>query len=145
MAMITYQTYLMYGTGSGTITWTKLADIKEVPDLIGLPESVEVTTLSDPEHEYIPGIRANEQKTFPCNYDSATYDTIAAMEGTEYPLAVWIGAQSDGTTPDGHNGKFEGKGYINVGKSGGGVNDPHNMEIVCTMTKGFKKVSSVSG
>lgn len=43
----TYQTYLMHGTGTGTVTYSKLIDIKEFPDLGGTPEAVEVTTLSD--------------------------------------------------------------------------------------------------
>lgn len=30
-----FQTYLMVGSGSGTITWSKLVDIKEFPDLGG--------------------------------------------------------------------------------------------------------------
>lgn len=139
MAISTYQTYLMYGTGTGTIAWTKLYDIKDVPDLVGLPEQIEVTTLSDPEREYIPGIRDNEQKTFTANYDAAGYDTLVALEGQELDLAVWFGADSDGVTPDGHDGKFVGKGYVNIGKPGGGVNEAHDMQIVCTMTKGFTK------
>ena len=143
MAISTYQTYLMYGTGTSTITWTKLCDIKDIPDLVGLPEQIEVTTLSDPEREYIPGLRSNDQKTFTANYDSDVYDTIEAMAGTEMPLAVWFGASTAGgvDTPDGSNGKFEGKGYVNMAKPGGGVNDPHDMQVVLTMTQGFRKVA----
>jgi len=65
------------------------------------------------------------------------------MAGTEMPLAVWFGASTAGgvDTPDGSNGKFEGKGYVNMAKPGAGVNDPHDMQVVCTMTQGFRKVA----
>ena len=57
MAMSTYQTYLMLGTGSGTITYSKLIDIKDYPDMFAAPEAIDVTTLSDAFRHYIPGIR----------------------------------------------------------------------------------------
>ena len=51
-----YQTYLMRGTESGNnVTWAKLIDIKEFPDLGGEPERLDITTLSDPMRLYIPG------------------------------------------------------------------------------------------
>ena len=136
----TYQTYLMY-KASSSASWTKLYDIKELPDLIGLPEQIDVTTLSDPEREYIPGIRSNEQKTFLCNYNDTGYDTIAALENQDIDLAVWLGADSSGN-PDGSYGKFEGVGRVNAAKPGGGVNAAQDMQVVCTMSQGFKKVAS---
>ena len=33
MARSTYKTYLMKGTGTSTVTYSKLVDIKEFPDL----------------------------------------------------------------------------------------------------------------
>ena len=143
MATITYQTYLMYGTGTGSsITWSKLCDIKDYPDLIDIPEAVEITTLSDAERTYTPGIRGADAKTFTANYEQEDFETIDAMKDTEMPLAVWFGAASDGTTPDGHDGKVQGVGKVNVGLPGGGVNDPRNMTVTCTMSKGFKPVTT---
>ena len=143
MAISTYQTYLMYGTTVNNVTtYSKLCDIKDYPDLIGQPEQIEVTTLSDPEREYIPGIRSNDQKTFTANYDPTDFSTIAALTG-EMPLAIWFGANIVGTTvtPDGHDGKLEGKGKVSLGIPGAGVNDPTNMQVICTMSKGFERVS----
>ena len=35
MAMSSYKSFLMLGTGSGSLSWAKLVDIKEFPDLGG--------------------------------------------------------------------------------------------------------------
>ena len=42
----TYKTYLMYRTNSSG-TWAKVVDITSFPDLIGTPERIDITTLSD--------------------------------------------------------------------------------------------------
>lgn len=34
----TYKTFLMQGTGSGTLTYSKVCDIKSYPDLGGSPK-----------------------------------------------------------------------------------------------------------
>ena len=47
MAISTYKTFLMHGTGTGTITYEKLIDIKEYADLGGEPEVNEVTSRYD--------------------------------------------------------------------------------------------------
>lgn len=142
-AISTFKTYLMKGTGSGTITWSKLVDIKDFPDLGAAPEPIEVTSLSDPARAYIEGIENSEQKSFTCNYDATAYGTIAALKGTECDIAVWFGAtESNGVyTPDGSSGKFEGRGFLSVYVNGGGVNEPVNMTVTATMTKGFVKAS----
>ena len=137
----------MKGTGSGSITWAKLVDIKDFSDLGAAPEPIETTTLSDPARTYIPGIENTEQKTFTCNYDAAAYDTIYALKDTECDLAVWFGASESGGvyTPTGSYGKFVGKGYVSVFVNGGGVNEPVNMTVTLTMTKNFVKDATISG
>lgn len=145
MAVITYQTYLMKGTGSGSsITWTKLCDIKDYPDLLENPEQVETTTLSDKIRTYTEGLRGNEMKTFTCNHSKTDFDAIKAMEGTETNLAVWFGASSDGITPDGHDGKLEGKGLVSVGLPGGGVGDVRDMTVNCIMSEPFDVPTTTS-
>lgn len=106
---------------------------------------METTTQSDPAHTYIPGLEANEQKNYTLNYDSAVYDTIKALKGQELDVAEWFGASSDGTTPDGHNGKFVGKGYLDVYVNGGDANTVRNMTVVLTMSKLFVKEAAISG
>ena len=139
-----YKAFLMKGTGSGTLSWSKLVDIKEFPDLGGPPEQLETTTLSDGTRTYIPGIQNTEQRSFTANYSATDYATLAALKGTLLDVAVWFGGtESQGVvTPTGDNGKFEGKGYIDVYVNGAGVNEVVNMTITLTMTQNFVKASS---
>ena len=147
MAISTFQSYLMYSTASGTpSSWTNLFPVKETPDLGAAPEPIEVTTLSDPARCFIPGIENTDQKTYVANYDPFVYDAIKALKGQEIHLAHWYGASySDGVyEPDGSDGKFVGKGYVDVFVNGGGVNEPVNMTITLTMTQNFVKEASTS-
>ena len=139
----TFRTYLMLGTGSGTLSWSKLVDIKDFSDLGAAPEPLETTTLSDPARTYIPGIENTEQKTFTCNFNNTDFANLAALKGTEQNLAIWFGASESGGvyTPDGNIAKFEGKGYIDVFVNGGGVNEVVNMTVTATMTENFVKKS----
>lgn len=138
-----FRVYLMKGTGTGTLSWSKLVDIKDFPDLGAAPEPLETTTLSDPARTYIPGIENTEQKTFTCNFNTTDYATLAALKGTEQNVAIWIGASEAGGvyTPDGNIAKFAGKGYIDVFVAGAGVNEVVNMTVTLTMTKNFVKAS----
>lgn len=124
----TYQTYLMHGTGTGTVTYSKLLDIKEFPDLGGQPESVEVTTLSDSMRRYVPGIQDTEALEFLANYVLADYQTCKALENKQEKYAVWF---DDGTAnaPTGELGKWEFTGALSVYVTGGGVNDPREMQL----------------
>lgn len=144
MAISSYKAFLMQGTGDSTLTWAKLVDIKDFPDLGAAPEPIETTTLSDFARTYIPGIENTEQKTFTCNYTAEDYATLAALKGVEQNIAVWFGGTETAgvVTPDGSNGKFAGKGYIDVFVAGAGVNEVVNMTVTLTMTKNFVKASA---
>lgn len=144
MAISSYKAFLMQGTGTGTLTWAKLVDIKDFPDLGAAPEPIETTTLSDFARTYIPGIENTEQKTFTCNYTAADYATLAALKGTEQNIAVWFGGTEAAgvVTPDGSMGKFSGKGYVDVFVAGAGVNEVVNMTVTLTMTQNFVKESA---
>lgn len=143
MAISSFKATLMKGSGTTTQTWSKLVDIKDFPDLGAAPEPIETTTLSDPARTYIPGIENTEQKTFTCNYTAADYATLVALKGTELNIAIWFGGTESGgvVTPTGSDGKFEGKGYIDVFVAGAGVNEVVNMTVTLTMTKNFVKAS----
>lgn len=141
MAISTYQSYFMKGTGTGPLTWAKLFDFKTDPDLGAAPEQLETTTQSDPAHTYIPGLEANEQKNYTLNYDATVYDSIKALKGQELDVAEWFGANSSGE-PDGHNGKFVGKGYLDVYVNGGDANTVRNMTVVLTMSQLFVKATT---
>lgn len=128
MAISTISSFLMEGTGSGTLTWAKLVDIKDYPDLIPSPENLDATSLTDKMRVYIPGIKDNGGNIeFTCNYDAATFSTLKGKEGTESNFGVWFGDNAG--TPDGHNGKFTFKGYPYVAKMGGGVNEVSEMRV----------------
>ena len=143
MAISTYKIFLMKGTGTGTITYAKLVDIKEFPDLGGEPEMLDTTTLSDGARTYIPGIQETEALTFTANYTSADFATLKALEGSEGDYAVWLGGTvSDGVaTPTGPDGKFSFKGYLSVFVAGGGVNEVVDMTITIAPTTVIKKDS----
>ena len=124
-------------------TWTKLFDFKTDPDQSTAPDQLEVTTQSDNAKKYIPGLRDNPQKQYTLNYDLATYRAIKALKDTEQDLAEWFGAASDGT-PDGHDGKFAGKGYLDVYWNGGDANTVRNMTVTVTVTQEFTDDTTVS-
>ena len=124
MAISTYGIYLMKGTkGEGTaITYSKLIDIKDFPDLGGAPEMLETTTLSDAMQTYIEGIQSSDALEFTANYTKEDYATCNELKGIRTPYAVYFGE-------DGTNGKFEFEGYLSARVNGGGVNEVVGMTI----------------
>ena len=137
----TQHSYFMYKVST---TWTQLFDFKTDPDESTAPDQLEVTTQSSLTKEYIEGLRDNPQKQYTCNYDLVTYRAIKALKGVEQDVAEWFGAASDGITPDGHDGKFAGKGFLDVYWNGGDANTVRNMTVTLTMTKAFADDSTVS-
>lgn len=128
MAVNTYGSYLMKGTGSGTLTWEKLIDIVDYPNMIEAPEQLDATTLSHAMRVYIPGIKdVNGALEFQANYSPEDFGAIQQLEGVEGDFAVWFG-EADGV-PDGHLGKFTFKGYPFASKDGGGVNEVSHMTV----------------
>ena len=129
----TYQTYLMYRTTT-TGTYTKLIDITSFPDLIGSPERIDITSLSDAQRVFIAGIQDRDDMTFNANYTPDNYQAVKECEGHQYEYAVWFGATGDAGSevPDGSYGKFSWTGDIYAGLSGGGVNEAVAMTINCT-------------
>lgn len=128
MAISTIYTFLMKGTGSGTINYTKLTCISEFPQLGSAPEQIDVTTLCDTMRHYIPGVQDTGTLEFKAFYDPSVYSTLKALAGADTPYAVWFGG-TNGDTPTGSNGKFSFKGDLRVSVDGGGVNDPVTMTI----------------
>lgn len=65
---------LYYGAipTSGDPTYTEVKNVQEFPDLLGVPENVDVTVLTDNEYHYIPGIKQLDTLTFTCLYDNST-------------------------------------------------------------------------
>ncbi len=124
MAISTYGVYLMRGAkGSGdAITYEKLIDIKDFPDLGGAPEMLETTTLSDAMQTYIEGIQSSDALEFTANYTKEDYATCNELKGIKTHYAVYFGE-------DGANGKFEFEGYLSARVNGGGVNEVVGMTV----------------
>lgn len=123
MAISTYGIQLMYKS-SASGSYTKLVDVKEVPDLQSAPEALETTTTSDAVQTYILGIKGADALEFTCNYDKSDYSTINSLAGTEKWFAVYLGNDKQGG-----DGKLEFKGYVSVTISGGGVNEVLDMIV----------------
>lgn len=148
MAISTYKTFLMLGTDTGSgITYEKLVDIKSFPNLGGVPETLDTTTMSDSARTFILGIQETESMTFDANYVLADFHKIKALEYTEQEFAVWLGADvlNEVATPTGVDGKFTFRGYITVTKTGGGVNEVQNMTITIAPTTVIKEEAGGGG
>lgn len=141
-ATSSYMTFLMKGEGGDSnITYSKLCDIKDFPDLGGDPELLDTTTLSDKMKTSILGIQENEAKSFTLNYESDVFDTIKELEGQELYLAVWFGGtESAGViTPTGSDGKFSFKGFVSVYVTGKGVNEVREMKLTIAASTPIEK------
>lgn len=130
-AISTYKTSLMYKAAAAS-SYTQLVEIKEFPDLLAPPEPLDKTTLSEGMRTYIAGIRdTGGSIQFTANYNLADFIKLDNLADTELDLAIWFGGTESGgvVTPTGSDGKFEFKGYVVPGVSGGGVNEVVNMTV----------------
>ena len=111
MAINTYGVSLKWGESAETVE--KVVDIKDFPDMIGDPEMLETTTLSDAQVTNIPGIKSSDTLTFTCNYTKADFTAVNA--DAEKPLYYTL-EFSDGS-------KFAWQGQHTCGLPGKGVNE----------------------
>ena len=79
MAISSFGVTLKWGESAETVE--KVVDIKDFGDLIGEPNLLETTTLSDQQVTNIPGIRSGDSIPFTCNYTKADFDAVYADEG----------------------------------------------------------------
>lgn len=132
MAKNTKFTFLMEGTGTGTLTYAKVVDVKDVPELGGSPEALDATTLTHWARVYIEGIEETQSLlSFTCNYELADYQAVKALEGSEKHWSVWFGGTKSGNTvtPTGADGKFNFDGYLHAHILGKGVNEVREFQI----------------
>ena len=111
MAISTYNIVLKMGESAEAAE--KLVDIKDYPDLIGDPNMLETTTLSDAQVTNIPGIRSSDMLTFTCNYTSADFQKVKEKENT---AQFYVLEFSDGST-------FSWQGQHTCGMPGKGVDE----------------------
>lgn len=138
MATITYMTFLMHGTGSGTLSWADLCHIKDYPDFLNDVNAIDVTDLQQDSHTYIMGLKDNGGGDLPftANYEAAKFQTLKGLEGTEQNFAIWFGGTKAGdvVTPTGTDGQWTFKGYLSVGIVGKGADEAREMQIHITPT-----------
>ena len=111
MAINTFGVSLKWGVTADAVA--KVVDIKDFPDMIGDPEMLETTTLSDAQVTNIPGIKGSDTLTFTCNYTKADFTAVNA--DAETPLFYTL-EFSDGS-------KFAWQGQHTCGLPGKGVNE----------------------
>jgi hypothetical protein len=111
MALNTYGIQLKWGETATAVE--KVVDIKDFPDMIGEPEMLETTTLSDAAVTNIPGIRGSDMLTFTCNYTKTDFTAVNADAGKALYYALEF---SDGS-------KFTWQGQHTCGLPGKGVNE----------------------
>lgn len=130
-----YQTYLMHGTGSGTLSYTKIVDINSAPQMGGAPESIDMTSLSNAMKVSIPGIQQTDDLTFEANYNPTVFNTIKTTycDGKVHHWALYLGATSAGV-PDGSAGIFTWDGIASIYYNATGVNEGRKMSITINPT-----------
>lgn len=111
MAISTYGVALKWGATAEAAE--KVVDIKDFPDLIGEPNMLETTTLSDGQVTNIPGIKGSDMMAFTCNYTSAEF---AAVNETANTPQYYVLEFSDGS-------KFSWQGQHTCGLPGKGVDE----------------------
>ena len=111
MAINTYGVTLKWGESAEAVA--KIVDIKDFPDMIGDPEMLETTTLSDAQVTNIPGIKSSDMLTFTCNYSKTDFGAV--NDDAEKPLFYEL-SFSDGS-------KFTWQGQHTCGLPGKGVNE----------------------
>ena len=112
MAINTSRIYLKWSEESYE-TAAKVVDIKDFPDLIGEPEMIETTTLTDTQVTNIPGIKSSDMLTFTCNYTKEDFAKVSGDAGTELFYVLEFSDES----------KFQWKGQHTCGLPGKGVNE----------------------
>ena len=119
MAISSFGVTLKWGESAETVA--KVVDIKDFGDLIGEPNMLDCTSLSDAQVVQIPGIRSGDAIPFTCNYTKADFDKVYADEGKQlyYELAF-----SDGSA-------FAWQGQHTVGVPGKGVDEVLEFTINC--------------
>lgn len=117
------------------ITYSKLCDISQFPDMAQAPNAIDVTTLSDWAHVYIPALIDNGGNLeFNGFLDSTTLPLVAAGTSDVCHLAFWVGGQKSGNTinPTGSILKIAFDGRYTAVLGGGGTDEAIPVTIAVT-------------
>lgn len=111
MAISSYGVTLKWGASAEAVE--KVVDIKDFGDLVGSPNLLETTTLSDRQVTNIPGILSSDLIPFTCNYTAADFQKCKTDENK--PL-YYVLAFSDGSS-------FSWQGQHSLSVPGKGVDE----------------------
>ena len=112
MAINTYGIELRFGESADAVE--KVVDIKDFPDMIGDPEMLETTTLSDAQVTNIPGIKSGDMLTFTCNYTKADFTAVNAQANKALFYELHFSDGSKFTWQGQHVSGLPGKGVDEV-------------------------------
>lgn len=115
--------------------YSKLCDISNFPDMAQAPNAIDVTTLSDWAHVYIPALIDNGGNLeFSGFLDSTTLPLVAAGTSDVEHLAFWVGGTKSGNTitPTGSILKIEFDGRYTAVLGGGGTDEAIPVTIAVT-------------
>lgn len=112
--------------------WQKLLCIKDYPDMGGTPEQIEATTLCDGKQTFVEGVEQTSEFTYTANYNKEDYKKLLDLKGEVIAFGLWFGRDETTKEPDGHDGKFNYQGTLNVYITGKGVNEVREMTITTT-------------
>ena len=129
MAINTFGVELHWGDSAEAVA--KVIDIKDFPDLLGAPEQLETTTLSDAAQTFIGGIRQSSDLTFTYNYTKEDFTKVEADAGKALHYALIF---SDGS-------KFTWEGQHSSGLPGKGVNEVIEAQVVCSASTAVQFVA----
>lgn len=116
MAISTYLATLKWGETESAVA--KVIDIKDFPDLMGEPNMLETTTLSDGAQTYIPGIKSMDSMAFTYNYTKADFAKVKADEGKPLFYVLEFSDGSKFTWQGQHTATLPGKGVDEVIEAG---------------------------
>lgn len=117
------------------IVYSKLCDISQFPDMAQAPNAIDVTTLSDWAHVYIPALIDNGGNLeFNGFLDSTTLPLVAAGTSDVCHLAFWVGGTKSGNTitPTGSILKIAFDGRYTAVLGGGGTDEAIPVTIAVT-------------
>lgn len=129
MAINTFGVELHWGESAEAVA--KVIDIKDFPDMLGAPEQLETTTLSDAAQTFIGGIRQTSDLTFTYNYTKEDFTKVEADAGKALHYALIF---SDGS-------KFTWEGQHSSGLPGKGVNEVIEAQVICSASTAVQFVT----
>lgn len=132
MAISTIGTQLLYGDSESNLK--ELCRIKDYPDLMGEPNTIDITDLSDTQDTNLPGTKTSDVMSFTANYDKTVFQTVNEAANKEQYYAVRF---SDGSG-------VVWQGSHTCGLSGKGVNDPVEFTINITNSTPVEPKDSIS-